>query len=283
MLNDFLHIDDGHTLITASTVGVSLAEWIRLEAETAGEKASLELMQQYQLDVIPLVASDGHAYEYYGTLQPGQYTQARRNPISYKDTLPSNTHIKEVIKSFVVNKRGFYFLRNRGEICGIITLADLNNRQVKTYLYGLLCDLETDISQFVKKSIPEEEVVEYLEEAAAAGSDHKRRKGSEVLSRYYRDAEDDLRIHITEYLYLSHYFYLIEDKGLFDRPLKYNVQHWKEISRGINGIRNIVAHPAQPLIQHPGELEQVWEQLESIYDLDFRLRHWSSTLLKPKP
>jgi hypothetical protein len=251
MLDDFLHIDDGHTLITAATVGVGLQEWVSLETETASTEASLQLMRQNQLDIIPIVAPDGHAYEYYSTLQPGQYTHARKNAISYKDTLPSNTHIKEVIRSFILNNRSFYFLRNRGEVCGIITLADLNNRQVKTYLYGLLCDLETDISLFVKKSIPEQDVVDYLEEAASAGSDHKRRKGSEVLSRYYRDAEDDMRIHITEYLYLSHYFYLIEDKGLFDRPLKYNVQHWKEISRGINGIRNIVAHPAQPLIQHP--------------------------------
>ncbi|WP_224998369.1 hypothetical protein [Cesiribacter sp. SM1] len=280
MLDDFLHIDDGHTLITAATVGVGLEDWISLETETASTEAGLQLMRQYQLDVVPIVAPDGNAYEYYSTLQPRQYTEARKFPISYKDTLPSNTHIKDVIRSFILNKRSFYFLRNRGEICGIITLADLNNRQVKTYLYGLLCDLETDISLFVKKSIPEQDVVDYLEEAASAGSDHKRRKGAEVLSRYYRDAEDDMRIHITEYLYLSHYFYLIEDKGLFDRPLKYNQQHWKDISRGINQIRNIVAHPAQPLIQHPGELQQVWEQLESIYDLDFRLRHWSSTQLK---
>lgn len=281
MLDDFLHFDEGHTLITAATVGVALEDWICLQPQNDNEAAARQLMQQQQLDVLPVTASDGQAYEYYRTAGKGQYQTVKKHAISYKDTLPSNTHIKEVFRSFITQKRGFYFLRNRGEIVGIISIADLNNRQVKTYLYGLLCDLETDLSHFIKKSLPEQDILDYLEEAAnGPGSAHKKRKGSEVLDRYYRDAEDDIRIHITEYLYLSHYFYLIEDKGLFDRPLKYNLQDWIALSRGINQIRNVVAHPVQPLIQQAGELEKVWEQLETIYDLNFRLRHWTSTQLK---
>lgn len=281
MLNDFLHIDDGHTLITAATVGTGIQEWISLEAETASSATAQKLMALHQLDVVPIAASDGQAYEYYHTLQPGQYDAVSKKPIGYRDTLPSNTHIKEIIRAFASNKRSFYFLRNSGDICGIVSLADLNNRQVKTYLYGLLCDLETDLSLFVKKELSEQEISDYLQEVAASnGPAGRKRIAEEVLHRYGRDSEGDLRIHITEYLYLSHHFWLVEERGLFDRPLKYNMQDWQALAKGINKIRNIVAHPAQPLIQQAGELHAIWQQLEAIYDLAFRLRHWSSTHLR---
>lgn len=44
MLDNFLHIDDGHTLITAATVGIPLEDWISLLTETATADACLQLM-----------------------------------------------------------------------------------------------------------------------------------------------------------------------------------------------------------------------------------------------
>lgn len=274
MLNDLLHLDEGHTLITASTVGIPLADWISLEAETATSDAALTLMHRHKLDVVPLIAKDGHAYEFYSKL-PGSNSAPSRQPILYNSTLPSNTHIKDVIKSFSTTNRRFFFLRNKGDIGGLVTLSDLNNRQVKTYLYGLLCDLESDLSQYVRRNIEQETILKMLQATA-----DRHTHGSledEVLDRYNRDADGDLQIHITEYLYLSHLFELIAANRLLDEHLRYARSSWTEMGKGVKDLRNKVAHPVKPLLQKSGDLDWLHQQLDSIYDLNFRLRYWSGT------
>lgn len=277
MLDDLLHLDEGHTLITAATVGIGLADWIYLKAADASAEAAVKLMEEHQLDVIPLLAADGKAYEFYSILEHNRGIPTRQ-AINYNSTLPSNTHIKDLIKSFVSTRRSFFFLRNRGEIGGIITLTDLNNRQVKTYLYGLLCDLETNMSQFVRKSLTEKFILNYLQEAA---SERPKSREQEVLNRYQQDVNQNLRRnHITEYLYFSQFFRLIEETRLYREGLQLSSERWHKFSDEIGDIRNIVAHPAQPLLQGTGEIGTLNNQLDFIYDLNFRLRYWSSTQLK---
>lgn len=88
MLANFLHIDDGHTLTIAATVGIPLEDWISLQTETATADACLQLMHTHQLDLIPLIATNGQAYEYYSI--PSGSDQPTRQVIRFSFTIPSN-------------------------------------------------------------------------------------------------------------------------------------------------------------------------------------------------
>jgi hypothetical protein len=59
------------------------------------------------------------------------------------------TPLKDMIQKFVVESRNFYFLDNEDSVVGLISIANLNCRQVKVYLYSLLSELEIKLGDLL--------------------------------------------------------------------------------------------------------------------------------------
>ncbi|MBC5772791.1 hypothetical protein H8S95_01840 [Pontibacter sp. KCTC 32443] len=268
MIEEFYYQQDGSAKITAATIGVSKNNWTSIVQDTADNNTSnhLQIMQQNKFNVLPIVAADGHTYEYFETATPHDYSQTNRHRIKYKDTLPLDTSIKELIWSFALNDRVFYFLTLHGKVSGLVTVSDLNNRYVQIYIFSLICELERTLSGFIKCNLQEQQIFNYLEEKANRNDYLK-----DNLERYKELNSADLAIDITEFLFLKDFFEIISKFDLY-KELGYGSNEWKKIY-SINELRNSIAHPTRSLINKEQPVITLQSRLERVDDLLFRLKH----------
>jgi hypothetical protein len=72
--------------------------------------------------------------------------------------IPFHTHIRDV-KGLALESRSFYFLHNERRIVGLISVVNLNCRQVKVYLFSLLSELEVRLGNFIAAHVSEDELL----------------------------------------------------------------------------------------------------------------------------
>lgn len=123
--------------IDAAAVGISKERW--RSATTPGE--AHQIMRENRFDVVP-VADGGELSAYFQVPSPGNYqAPPERKTICPPDVIPYTTPLRYVICKFARESRSFYFLDDGEQLVGLISTANLNCRQVKTYLHELLCAL----------------------------------------------------------------------------------------------------------------------------------------------
>src|SRR5437870_13866423 len=98
-------------------------------------------MRGAQIDILP-VMNGSRVTKYFRTHQWNDYSNVVEALVRHADAIPFNAHIRDVIRGFALEERNFYFLQNERRIIGLISLVNLNCRQVKVYLFSLLTDLE---------------------------------------------------------------------------------------------------------------------------------------------
>ncbi|WP_299707503.1 hypothetical protein [uncultured Pontibacter sp.] len=266
MIEELYYQQYGNAKVTAATIGISKNNWTSIDHADTNDDLYLQIMQQNRFNVLPIIAVDRQAYEYFKTVTPHDYSKANRHRITYKDTLPLDVSIKELIWSFAMNERAFYFLTLNGKISGMVTISDLNNRHVQIFIFGLICELERSLSEFIKKHLSEELIFDYLQ--AKAVNDEYLQKN---LTKYIELRDADLDADITEYFFLKDFFKIIKKFKLY-KPLGYSRTEWESVD-STNELRNSVAHPTRSLISKEQPIDKLQSRLERVDDLLFRLKH----------
>jgi hypothetical protein len=151
--------------VNAAVVGISASRWISVPPEQASGDIPKAIMRERRFDVLPIQEGD-LVREYFVTDSWNDFSQVSRRRIEHKDIIPYHTHIREVIRALALEKRFFYFLSSDHRVVGLISVINLNCRQVQVYLFSLLCNLETAIAQHLAERMPAEQLISLYEKVA---------------------------------------------------------------------------------------------------------------------
>jgi len=136
--------------IDAATVGISSRRWKFIASADATAERAAEIMREFRFDTLAIVGVRGSAEEYFHTVKWNHYSDVKRSVIGLdSDVVPFTTPLRDIIQKFARKSRSFYFLGNEGSVVGLISIANLNCRQVKVYLYSLLSELEIKLGDLL--------------------------------------------------------------------------------------------------------------------------------------
>lgn len=268
MIDEIYFKDDGKVNITASSVGISKRRWICVNESEIENKSYLELMSKNRFDLLPIV-SKTEIKEYFITKTPNEFSQVDRKKISFEDTLELNTNIRNVIDNFSSRKRTFYFLTFQKEIVGLITIGNLNCRQVQIYIFQHLCDLERTLGDFLNNKLNHKEIIEWIK--SKSNPEKENDKYSGILKLYVNLTELDLENKITEHFYFVDFFNIINDLKLYEY-LGISRTYWSKYN-SINEIRKRIAHPTRSLLDKENTIEKLSKRLRKIDELLFTLNN----------
>jgi len=97
--------------LNAAVVGIRRNRWRWVPDGTSRETA-IQIMREERYDVLPITAANGAVIGYFRTRSWNDYSSITHEAITYKDVLPLQTHIRDLIKDFATKRRFFYFLSN---------------------------------------------------------------------------------------------------------------------------------------------------------------------------
>src|SRR2546427_9464039 len=145
--------------INAAVVGVSKTEWKCVQDGDATKEKAAAIMRKQHFDVLP-IGNGTEIKKYFRTHKWNDYSSIFQETVTRRDVIPFNTHVREVIKGFALESRNFYFLQNeRRIIVGLISVVNLNCRQVKVYLFNLLSELEVHLGTFITEHVAEDKLL----------------------------------------------------------------------------------------------------------------------------
>jgi hypothetical protein len=261
---DLLFLRETVVNVDAAAVGISSKEWKSVSSNEAVNDVR-NVMKANHFDVIPI--TEGRAIKgYFKTSTWNSYSSIRRHPITDRDIIPMRSHIAHVIKGFASKDRRFYFLGHEHRVVGLITVADLNKRPVKTYLFNLLCELELRLSKFITSSgISDSEL-----QAIVFGPTLKD-KHVPVRRRIQSDVTAGKDLPFVEYMNLSDMTDILTAKGLHPK-LGYPVKSEFVVAfRLISKLRNAVAHPVSSFPDEVDSPPAIWRVIESVEGVLFEL------------
>jgi len=164
----------------------------------------------------------------------------RARPIEAGDVVPHKLSLREVIRRFDGDARHFFFLEEGSSIAGLISLANLNSRRARVYLYDLLAELEIRLAKFVG---------EHVEEARLLGlslGGESDRLFAASKKRFEADRKKNLESPFVEYLHLWELLQVCKKAGLRQR-LGFSSDAFAR-ARIVNDLRARVAHPVRPIV-----------------------------------
>ncbi len=158
MIEDLYFLDEGKVNITSASVGISKLRWKCILEEEDNGQNHIKIMKEGRYDHLPIIPKNGLISEYYKTKIPDNFENIDRHKISYQDVLPLDTKIEIVIEKFYKEKRTFYFLNYNKNISGLITLGNLNCKQVQVYIFSLICELENELALFLNHHLSHSDI-----------------------------------------------------------------------------------------------------------------------------
>ena len=267
MIEDIYYLDEGQVRITAASVGISKQRWISVKEEEIDSNKYIELMRENRFDHLPIEPTKGVITEFFKTKEPNNFKNIEKLSISFDDVIPLDTNIKDVIERFAINSRTFYFLTFHKKITGLITLGNLNCKQVQIYIFSLICELERELGDFLNSCLTNEQIKSWIESKINVEEPYDKFKL--ILENFKELTESDLENQLTEHLFLVDFFNIITEKGLFEM-LNFSKSKWKDLS-SINELRKRIAHPTRSLLDKENDIYKLKERLNKIEDLIFRL------------
>jgi len=267
MIEDIYFLDEGKVKITAASVGISRERWTYVKEEDINANKQLELMENNRYDQLPIMPTNGIVTEYFKTLTPNDYTTIIRKTINYEDVIPLDTNIKDIIEKFASNRRTFYFLTFHKNISGLITLGNLNCKQVQIYLFSLICELERELGNFLNSCKTNKQIENWINHKANKNDPNN--KYQLILKNYKELSELDLENQLTEHFFLVDFFNIILDLKLYEKLL-FSKSKWKGLN-SINELRKKIAHPTRSLLDINTDIIQLNKWINKIDDLTFRL------------
>jgi len=162
MTEDIYFLDEGQVKITVASVGISRQRWTGINENEIENDNYIDLMKSKRFDHLPIISSNGNILEYFKTKNPNNFSSVKRHIISYDDVIPLDTNIKDVIDKFSSTKRTFYFLTFHKNVSGLITLGNLNCRQVQVFVFNLICELERELGDFINDKLNDIEIENWV-------------------------------------------------------------------------------------------------------------------------
>jgi hypothetical protein len=248
--------------VDAAVVGISSARWTSIPESEATPGNAAPIMKANRFDVLPIVAGSV-VKEYFYADEWNIYTSISRKAITHRDVIPFDTRLRDVIRGFVLDSRHFYFLNNNRRIVGLITVANLNCRAVKVYLFSLLAELEIQMGRFVLKHLPESDLLQMTFGASAKA------KHEGVRKQYEADKANGLEVPFVEYLYLSDLINIVAAKKLFSHLGFSSRKRFEDRFNPLNNLRDAIAHPSRSLITDEISCKRLWERIDSIEEALF--------------
>lgn len=274
MVQDLFFLEEAKVKITAASVGISKKRWISIREDEDEGKKHKKIMAEFRIDHLPIVSNSGIITSFYQTKTAEYYEEIEKHSISYKDTLPIETDIQTIIYKFNKENRVFYFLTFNNDISGLITIGNLNCKQVQVYVFSLVCELERELQIFLDHNITKEMVIQWLETKSNNSENPKNNKYLDIINEYKSLAESGLENNITEHFYLVDFFGIIRDKDLYLK-LSHSKSEWDKYN-SINMLRNKIAHPTRSLIDKNNPLKKLYERMTKVNDLIFKLRNYKA-------
>jgi len=257
---------EGVVEIDAAVVGISSARWTSVPTEDASVDHAAHIMREHRFDILPITDAGG-VREYFHTRGWDDYSSVVRGKICHRDVIPFVTPLRDVIQGFAINSRSFYFLGDERRIVGLISVANLNCRQVKVYLFSLLIDLEIEMGALISRHCLESELLELTFDAP-----DQKKKHEAVKERYELDKAKGVDLPFVEYLYLSDMMKIIRKKKLSHHLGYPSVSKFQDALGSVDDLRNIVAHPTRSLITDSKSCSKLWGQIDRIEEVLFQLR-----------
>ena len=267
MIEDIFFQDEGQVRITAASIGISRSRWISVKEDEIMTNKHLDLMKKNRFDQLPIESNAGTVTEYFKTSAPNNYEKIIKSEIKYYDIIPLETNIRDVIDRFANQERTFFFLRYQKNISGLITLGNLNCKQVQVYIFSLICELERELGDFLNSKLTNQQIKDWIQNKIDPNNSQDKYKL--ILDNYNNLTKLDLENQLTEHFFLVDFFNIINDKNLFSE-LNYSKSDWKDL-RNINDLRNRIAHPTRSLIDNENKIDKLQRLISKIEDLTFRL------------
>ena len=273
-MNEYYYFKQtGTPEIHAAIVGISKEDWV---CALAQEKLPdvYQKMAANGFDILPKVNRNGNVHSYYCTKSWGRYAEdgIELKNIQPEDSLYYTTNIKDVIRLMYEQGRNYFFLANYTDVIGLITISNLNCKQVALYYYNLVCSLEKALGMFVRGCLDRDQILHSLEKL---GREKNKRSALDTVKRFNADFSKGLDGSIIEYLYLSDLFLLISHHQMYKR-LGYKTQDlFLRDTDKLNTLRNSIAHPNKSLVKSRETLNDLWKAFIKIEELEDMLSHWS--------
>ncbi len=228
--------------IDAAVVGVSSARWTSISTAEANVDHAARVMSDHRFDILPIESNDG-VKEYFHTTIWGDYSTVTRGSVTHRDVISFATPLRDVIQGFALKSRHFYFLGDERRVVGLISVANLNCRQVRVYLFSLLSELEIKLGNLVCNHCTEPELLQMT-----FGED-KNAKYDAVRERYDSDKAKGVEVPFVQYLYLTDIVNAIRKKKLLS-SLGYQSagKCGDALGSVVSLFRDAVAHPIRSLI-----------------------------------
>ena len=267
MIEDIFFQDEGQVKITAASVGISRLRWTSVKESEINSNIHLELMWKNRFDHLPIEPETGTITEFFKTVKPNKYDKIERLKINYNDVIPLDTNIRDVIDKFANQKKTFFFLRYQKSISGLITLGNLNCKQVQIYIFSLICELERELGDYLNSKLTDKEIKEWINGKIDVSNPNDKYKL--ILENYENLTNSDLENRLTEHFFLVDFFKIITDKNIYSE-FGYTKSGWEDLS-SINELRKRIAHPTRSLIDNENNIFKLQKRINKIEDLTFRL------------
>ena len=227
--------------IDAAVVGVSTMRWTFIPETEATTERATEIMKANRFDTLPIESEKG-IKEYFQTDIWNDYSSIARRAVTHRDVIPYRTPLRNVIQGFASEARNFYFLSNERRVVGLISIANLNCRQVKVYLFSLLSEFEIQLGKLVSRHCRESELL-----AMTFGANDNP-KFAEVKTRYNADKTKGVDVPFVEYLFLSDLINVIAKKQLYNALGCQSRKQFEQDFGPLVKLRDAVAHPTRSII-----------------------------------
>lgn len=267
MFEDYYFLNEGQVNITAATVGISKNRWCKVNENEIITEEYINVMKVNNFDHLPIISKNENVYEYFKTSISNDFSDIKRLQIKHDDVIPLDTNIKEVIEKFATTGRSFYFLSYYKNISGLITIGNLNCKQVQIYIFSLICDVERALSDFVNSELSDEDIEGWIK--FKTEQEIPNQKFIDILKYYSELKNNDLENKLTEHLFLVDFFAIINKFDLNEK-LNYSKAELAELS-SINELRKRIAHPTRSLLDDNNDIYKLKERLDKVNDLNFRL------------
>ncbi|MGH8071941.1 MAG: hypothetical protein ACRERE_43265 [Candidatus Entotheonellia bacterium] len=248
--------------INAAMVGISDQRWEHVtEADAADEVGVRSRMRDKRFDVMPIVTAEG-TREYFVTVSWNDYSTVVRKPIGPEDLIPYDTDLREVIRRLALDQRHFYFLSGPKPVVGLISIVNLNCRQVKVLLFNLIAELELALTALITQHLSNS--------ALLAEAEHHTGDFAQSRKNYEEAKREGVDAPFIEYLTLPTLINVITSQGLHE-GLRYSGTRFKKLG-SLRKLRNDVAHPARSLVTNPSSCVKLWAKLQLLEEVLVRFR-----------
>lgn len=241
--------------LTAAQIGISKWDWVSITKRNS-EQAKFQ-MNKNKFDILPIEMNGGFK-SYYKAKQFGNYSSIEECLILETDKIYFRTGFIDVVKKMIRSSQEYFFLTDSENILGLISLNNLNSLVVYNFLYQVISGLEKNVSEFLKSTTTESEIIEILLNT----SDKQAKSTAEI---YLKSIENNTNNSIYEQLYFSTFSCILKNlesklKGNHRELLQYRKNFSSENIYG--KLRNSVAHPIKPVFENLNDLKSVIQLIE---------------------